>query len=263
MSVKNTLCTLLTDTEKILGLKVPNVTVLAYHAVSEDKTIVDITPRTFKEQLAFLASRFQFVTLDDVCAYVNGKRSFSKPAVSFTFDDGYIDVFTTVYPLLQKYAVPGCVFVLSDPQNADRGELGNAKQLLSYSQLRQLHKNGWIIGCHSSTHADFTKPGLSVDEEIGIPRSKLTQELGFPVAYFAYPKGDYTGEIVEAVQHAGYSAAFTFESGFISQRTNRFLIPRMPVDATHTPEQFAAFFTNWGKAYLHLRYGMEKRMRAH
>ena len=255
---KNTLSSFLTRIERIIGLPKPAVTVLAYHAVSNDKTIVDITPETFQRQMAFLKERFAFIALDEVIDFIKGKKKCSKPAVALTFDDGYMDVFEKVFPILKKEKIPAAVFAMSDPMHANREELANKKALMSKKELSLLHKNGWTIGCHSSTHASFAGHAVDRKKEIQNAKKQLEHALGVPVTYFAYPKGDYSQSIAESVKKTGFAAAFSFESGFISRKSNLFTIPRMPVDHTHSMEQFEAFFTYWGKTYLKMRYGIEK-----
>lgn len=258
---KNALSTLFTRAEQMIDLQLPPVTILGYHAVSHEKTIVDVEPEMLQKQLSILKDLCQFVTLDQVVLYIQGKKTFTKPAVALTFDDGYKDIFTTVMPILAKEKIVATAFVLSNPESANRKELENNKPFLTTKELQILHTMGWAIGCHSATHANFADIQLNRQKEIVDAKEQLENDLGLSVRYFAYPKGIYSPHIVETVKSAGFAAAFAFESGFISQKTNLFTIPRMAVDWTHSEEQFRAFFTHWGIWYLQTKQRVERSFR--
>lgn len=228
----------------------PQITILGYHGVSNDKTIVDIEKNIFEKQLSFLEKSFTFVTLTDVLSFICGQKIFDKPAVALTFDDGYRDILTTVHPILRKKSIPATLFIMSDLEQISRKELANNKKLLSKNEILFLHKAGWEIGCHSATHANFADKRLDIQKEIIESKKTLEAFLHNTIRFFAYPKGLYTPRIAHKVQEAGFEAAFSFEAGIISQKSHLFSIPRTPVDATHTMEQYEAFFSHWGTFYL-------------
>jgi len=251
---KNTLSTIFTHMEKNLSMPTPPVTILGYHSISDDKTIVDIHPYMFQRQLSFLKKNFQFISLDSVIKYINGEQTFSRPAVALTFDDGYSDVYKTVAPLLAKDNIPAGIFVLTNPTKANRSELENDKKLMSIKEIKHLQNLGWTIGCHGATHAKLTDKQINLEKEIILSKKQLEKELLASIKYFAYPKGIYNRQVIAKVKKAEFTAAFTFKTGFITHKTNLYTIPRSPVDWTHTMEQFKAFFTNWGKYYLSKKY---------
>lgn len=255
---KDHLTSLFNSLERSLHVNPPPLTVLAYHSISDDSTIVDIHPSEFKKQIDILRASCEFISPDDVIEYIQNEKKFSKPAVALTFDDGYKDLMTYVMPYLSQYSIPASVFVLSQPQNANRQELANKKPLMSIEDIQILKRNGWTIGCHSATHPNFADKNLNVQKEIIDSKKQLEQVLGFAVKYFVYPKGIYSNKIVQVVEKAGFSAAFAFEPGNISTHTNIFAIPRMPVDWTHSEKQYEAFFTRWGVGYLQMRHSFIK-----
>ena len=57
---------------------------------------------------------FAFLSLNDVYEVLTGQVSIDKPFVSFTMDDGYLDNFTTAYPIFKRNDVPFCIFVATD-----------------------------------------------------------------------------------------------------------------------------------------------------
>ena len=65
----------------------------------------------FKEQLQFFAMHFHTVTMEDVIACYEEEKELPDNALLLTFDDGYIDHYTFVYPMLLKYGMQGSFFV--------------------------------------------------------------------------------------------------------------------------------------------------------
>lgn len=61
----------------------------------------------FKQQLAFFNDNFNVVTMEDVIASVETKTGLPDKALLLTFDDGYIDHFTYVFPMLKEYGMQG------------------------------------------------------------------------------------------------------------------------------------------------------------
>lgn len=247
--MKKVLSTTLTKIENMVGGKLPAVTVLGYHSISNDKTIVDVTPENFKSQISFLKSKFQFITLDAVVDYITGKLKPEKPCVALTFDDGYADLLVNVAPMLVERRIPVTAFVLASPESANRKELEPMKPLLNLVQLKRLQNLGWTIGCHSATHSNF---GDNVDTKTEITEAKkiLERKFDFKIKYFAYPKGIYNEKVVKAVKSAGYKAAFTVDPGSVSTQNDIYKIPRIGVDRTHSMAEFASFFTNWANRYF-------------
>jgi peptidoglycan/xylan/chitin deacetylase (PgdA/CDA1 family) len=70
--------------------------------------------RTFERQLDWMGKHYQFVTLDDVAAVMEGAKHFDRPVAAITFDDGYVDTYRHAWPILQRKGIPGAVFVVTD-----------------------------------------------------------------------------------------------------------------------------------------------------
>jgi hypothetical protein len=60
-------------------------------------------------------------------------------------------------------------------------------------------------------------------------RSELTRRLQTPIESFAYPNGDYSPESIASVRDAGYSLAFTTDSGYAQPGADPLRIPRVNI----------------------------------
>lgn len=113
--------------------------VLVYHRVTDlvsDPWSLSVSPRRFEQHLQVLESRFHPLSLTDL---THALRTGSVPPLSVvvTFDDGYADNLHYAKPLLERYHIPGTVFVTTGSLGQDRefwwDELD--KLLLQPSQL--------------------------------------------------------------------------------------------------------------------------------
>lgn len=68
--------------------------------------------RLFEEQLEFIQNNFQVIRMEELLmAYETEDFSgLPEKPLLLTFDDGYIDHYTVVYPLLKKYGMQGSFF---------------------------------------------------------------------------------------------------------------------------------------------------------
>jgi peptidoglycan/xylan/chitin deacetylase (PgdA/CDA1 family) len=89
----------------------------------------------------------------------------------------------------------------------DLGEL-RPPRLLNWPQVAALDRAGIEIGAHGVTHAILTRIKYSrAVAEICESRAAVADALGTPPESFAYPNGEATPELTQAVQEAGYARA--------------------------------------------------------
>lgn len=93
-------------------------------------------------------------------------------------------------------------------------DLGNGfhhiPQTLGWAELTEMSKAGITIGSHTKSHVSLpTEAPDVVAEELAGSRRQLARYLGQSIAHFAYPGGQFTPAVVEAVKRAGYEFAYT------------------------------------------------------
>lgn len=226
---------------KLVGLNTDTVSVLCYHSFSDNSDRYSINLEAFARQIKIISRDANFVSLDDIVESMKGKK-LKTPAVALTIDDGYTDVMQ-ILPLTKRYRIPITLFILSEPHNANWGEIKNERPLLNSQELKYLISQGWTIGCHSATHADFSSLNQErLKKEIIEAKKTLEEKLGMPVKYFAYPKGVFNEEIIRLVKEAGYEAAFAVAPNCVNSSSNKLQLPRVVVDKTHALDEFPALF---------------------
>ena len=68
--------------------------------------------KLFEEQLEFFKNDFNVITMEQLLDVIKNNGTLPNKSVLLTFDDGYIDNYTYVLPLLEKYGMQGSFFIL-------------------------------------------------------------------------------------------------------------------------------------------------------
>jgi len=167
----------------------------------------------------------------------------ARGSVVLTFDDGYADTLTTAAPIMKQYGFRATCYVVSGAVGThnlwDADHLGETKPLMSRTQLDQWLAAGMEVGSHSLSHPRLC--GVAPDrlrEEIAGSRSALHTMLGIEVEHFAYPFGQFSGDVVESVRDAGYSSAVTTVPGKARAGDDRLRLPRILVNGEHGAWRF-------------------------
>ncbi len=211
------------------------------HHVKWDKPGDDVTergltihPTQFRQELTFLSShRYHTVSAARVIRVLaHGGRLPGRPVV-LSFDDGYADMYRTVYPALRARHMTATFFICP-------GLLGKPRYM-NWGQVRTMARHGMDIEAHTLTHPDLTAvTPAQARNEIAGSRAALRRRLHVPVTVFAYPYGAFNAAILGDVRRAGYLAAFTTQQGWRLSRASRYALPRVYIDRDDSLTQFAA-----------------------
>lgn len=86
----------------------------------------------------------------------------------------------------------------------------NIPRTLDWGEILTMHRAGITIGSHTRTHVSLpAESPVTVADELEGSRQMLEARLGEPVVHFAYPGGQFTTEVIDAVDRAGYRVAYT------------------------------------------------------
>lgn len=206
--------------------------VLQYHHVSDKTpTSTSITPALFEQHLTYLENNlFQIWDLSDVRVLLEANKPLPERAVAITFDDGYLSVYKTAFPMLAKRKWPFTVFINSQPHDEKNSAY------MSWAQLQELVKAGVTIGNHTDSHAhlirrttheSFNDFATRREQEIDHAQRRITQELDVNNKLFAYPFGEYDQKLKAMLAKKGY-IAFGQQSGPIPAKADLQAIPRFP-----------------------------------
>ena len=91
------------------------VSIIMYHYVrplkqSRHPEIKGLAVEDFKEQIDYILKQYHVISAADMMDIVASGAAFPPNALLLTFDDGYSDHFTHVFPVLDEKKIPGCFF---------------------------------------------------------------------------------------------------------------------------------------------------------
>ena len=211
--------------------------VLEYHHVSDKgPASTRITPEAFVAHLDYLQQAgFNVVPLVELVDALKAGQELPDKTVAITFDDAYASVYLTAYPILKKRNLPFTFFVNTDA-------VGTSPLFVSWSQLKEMQKNGVTIANHTATHEHMVrqKEGEThkewkarLTQDITRAQNTLIPHLGDAPKIFAYPFGEYNQTAKDVVGALGY-IAFGQHSGVMSKAGDRLIIPRFPFGGSYT-----------------------------
>ena len=87
--------------------------ILCYHRVGTDGVprFSRLDPGVFEAQMRYLRKHYRIVSLGQLCRELQEGESV-EPTVSITFDDGYRDLYTHAFPVLQRYQIPATIYLI-------------------------------------------------------------------------------------------------------------------------------------------------------
>jgi peptidoglycan/xylan/chitin deacetylase (PgdA/CDA1 family) len=190
------------------------------------------TPDDFKAQMNYLDEHgYHPITLTDLRGYLTGNRPLPDRPVVLTFDDGYADLYTQAFPVLKRHHFKAVTYIVS-------GFVGRAGVNVMPDQLREMDAYGIEIGAHTVNHVDLTTSGSTLGYEVGGSKAALEALLGHPVLDFCYPSGRVNGQVIQAVQAAGFESATTTQEGAVHTLGDRFAWSRIRVSGGESFDDF-------------------------
>ena len=202
---------------------------MMYHLIMEtpynDYEPLFVRPSSFDAQLAALKDAgYEFLFADEW-------RETDRPSVILTFDDGYEDNYTNMFPILQKYGGRATVFLISD-MVGDPGYLNE-------DQIREMASSGLVsFQCHTASHVDLSYQTEEVlRDQFSRSCSYIESLTGKPVRALAYPAGSYN-DLVLSVVPDYFDFCYTTTSPYSVTEYGNYTVPRYYIAREMTIESF-------------------------
>lgn len=200
-----------------------NVPVLMYHAVSDEMWgywDLFVSPKTMEEELQYLQENgYETIWFEDLSHI----EDYEKPVI-LTFDDGYDDNYTELFPLLQKYNAKATIFVIPKA-------IGTPHKMTA-EQVQELSRSGLVsIQSHTYSHGNLS----TMDEQTLIFEMEQSQNylaaLTGQVPYaVCYPEGTRSELSIEvAGRYYDYGLLMNgqlYNTSDDPMRVKRFYVPR-------------------------------------
>lgn len=191
------------------------VPILEYHGIGDADGWMEelfVSRETFEKHLQYLHDNgYRIVSIKEM-AEMFAKGEPTQKTVALTFDDGYLDNYTNVLPLLKKYNATATFFIV-------QSKIGHYRYM-THDQIRYMINNGMEIGSHTINHQILTdiKPEFLI-WELATSKYFLKRDFdGYIVRSLSYPSGKYNDKILEATKKHGYQWAVTGDAGAVSRK---------------------------------------------
>jgi peptidoglycan/xylan/chitin deacetylase (PgdA/CDA1 family) len=92
------------------------ITIVMYHYVRDLRNsrypeIKGLDVSLFKEQISYFKKNYNIITMEALIEAINKKTTLPHKSLLLTFDDGYIDHYTCVFPVLVENGIQGSFFI--------------------------------------------------------------------------------------------------------------------------------------------------------
>jgi peptidoglycan/xylan/chitin deacetylase (PgdA/CDA1 family) len=213
--------------------------ILFYHSVGSDSPHSVPTHR-FEQQMRSLGERFKIVRLSDFATAFTGESP-NVDVACVTFDDGYLDNYENVLPVLDRCGVKATFFIATDFLGRSFSTFAGALPMMTGAHVRELAALGHEVGAHTMSHPKLTQlPINAAKAEIAGSKRFLENLLGCGLVSFAYPKGDYNSTTKELVRESGFSFAVTVRPGIVRDPFDCLALPRVWINNTISAKGFHA-----------------------
>lgn len=242
-------------------------------ADEDNGAILDV--EHFAEQMAWLRENgYQTLFVSELADYLLNDQELPEKAVIITFDDGYESNYVYALPILEEYQIKAnFAIVVRDTERREEQPdetpyADTSLRHMTFEQLREMVASGLVeVGSHTyHSHGDVnvddagnTKPALvnyhyntvtkhletaeeyqeRVMTDLLKSREVLKAQLGKEPAYFAYPYGRYTNELIEIIEGAGFTVALSVKEDRIRSARQILHLPRYAVHNDLSLEDFA------------------------
>lgn len=219
--------------------------ILTYHSLDGLQTVVSTPPWAFRAQMNHLKSRgFHVTSVELLIEHLKRGIPIPRRTVFLTFDDGLQNIHSTAFPILKELGFQATVFLATDYVGGKAQWYEDAGipalPMLTWDQIEEMREYGIDFQAHTRSHPHL--PQLSperAEEEMRSSKDVIERRLRRPVAFFAYPFGEYTPELMERARSAGFAGACTTEVGLFVPGQHRYAIKRMGLNYSRvsTPRQ--------------------------
>lgn len=224
----------------------------------------------FEKTIQLIGRFFAYGTLGQLYdRLISGRDNTPRNMCFITFDDGERSVYEVVYPIIKRQNVPIAMFV--SPWNIREGggafwfqrmrvlaphDMESMKTLsleemmarinqldpqgrsntnvnINMQMFEELYASGLVtFGAHTQHHPILANESDAVAEQEMVDSIKqLSDVLGLPVRYFAYPNGstkDFSRREIKILQESGIHMAFSTINGY-ADNTDLFRIKRVGI----------------------------------
>ena len=209
------------------------VPILMYHEVKLTKAGKDvIMPYEFESDLKYLkSSGYKTVTMSDLIDYVYKGRALPEKPVVLSFDDGYLNNYVYVFPMLKKYRMKIVLSIIGkntdDFTNIPDNNIDYSH--VTWKQINEMIDSGLVeiqnhtynmhtitksrFGCAKKSGETQTHYAQVLENDIGRLQDEIKLFTGYTPSTFTYPYGKVSSGSVPVIKNMGFKASLSCDYG--------------------------------------------------
>jgi len=240
-------------------MKAMSIPILTYHSIDDSGSAISIAPALFRQQMAHLAEHgWQTLTLSEATRLLASGKPTPPGTVVLTFDDGFENVYTEAFPVLERYGFHATVFLITDfcggvidgyGPSAATGRL----PVMDWPAVAEMHTYGVEFGAHTLTHPNLTRLSpQAAEHEMLTSKTVIQNRLGAVVDTFAYPYGCFNGA-VKTIARRHFLSAVSTRLGRAHSHADLHALRRMDMYYLQAPRLFKNLSSDVLEMYLRAR----------
>ena len=207
--------------------------IIMYHEVKTYNLGKDvISPYEFESDLKYLKENgYTPINMTDLVAYIYYDNELPEKPVIISFDDGYLNNYKYVLPLLEKYQMK-IVFSIIGKNTDDFTRIPDDNidySHVTWEQLNEMIDSGYVevqnhtydlhhmkngrVGCMQKTGESYSEYQQLLTEDICGLQEKILYETGVLPNTFTYPYGRYNDNTDQILKDLGFKASLSCDYG--------------------------------------------------
>lgn len=225
-----------------------NLRVLMYHRTIPNgiPDLLTVTTEQLESQFkAINKEGYNCVSVNEIINHITNGAPLKENAILLTFDDGYKNNLTVLYPLLKKYELRAVIFLV--PGYTELANSNKSGEYLTLEDIRSMDPQTIEYGLHTFNHESYNTLDLTAIEGDIIKTQNwfhthnIKYEPALAYTYGEFPKGNKKrlNALFKLFERHGIQAAFN-----IGNRVNilpiqkKFVIQRIDIRGTETLNRF-------------------------
>jgi peptidoglycan/xylan/chitin deacetylase (PgdA/CDA1 family) len=208
------------------------VPILMYHYVDALPPDADayrqdltISALAFQRHLAYLVEAgYHTISLYELDHALRFGGLLAENPIVLTFDDGYINHYTNVYPALEAIGYTATFFIITDFADEQRSGY------MTWQHITEIANAGHSIESHTKNHPDLR--GRNADfltYQIMGSIETIRHHTHQPARIFSYPAGAYDSTVLTFLDAADTLRAVTTHQGTQHTTNNQFELERLRI----------------------------------
>ncbi|NLJ31151.1 MAG: polysaccharide deacetylase family protein [Clostridiales bacterium] len=208
------------------------VPIMVYHEVKPKLSSYVISPYEFESDLKFLKeNHYTAITMTELIDFVCRDKGIPEKPIILSFDDGYLDNYKYVYPLLKKYNQKIVLSVIA--KNTDDFTQVPDNNLtyshMTWGQMKEIYDSGLVeiqnhtynlhsdkngrIGCKQMRGESDAHYEQVLSEDLMKCQEEIRANIGATPNTFTYPYGESSKNTDGILKKLGFQATLTCKYG--------------------------------------------------